>query len=65
MKSIVLLIPFLFLFSNEQYADDALTRYFPKQELKATNIPNRNHVWVFIMAGQSNMAWLIREKYLC
>jgi hypothetical protein len=56
MKSIVLLLSFFLMFSDEQQVVDARTQYFPKQELKANPIPDRNHVWVFIMAGQSNMA---------
>ncbi len=35
---------------------DGRTINFPKQEIKVSNIPNKNNVWVFIMAGQSNMA---------
>lgn len=32
------------------------TTYFPKEELKAQNVPNKDNLWVFILAGQSNMA---------
>ncbi|MEL1242545.1 sialate O-acetylesterase [Flavobacterium flavipallidum] len=31
------------------------TKNFPKQEEKVTTAPNNKKVWVFIMAGQSNM----------
>ncbi|MFV0378499.1 MAG: sialate O-acetylesterase [Mangrovibacterium sp.] len=31
-------------------------RFFPKEELSPTVIPGKSSVWVFIMAGQSNMA---------
>jgi hypothetical protein len=30
--------------------------YFPKVRNKVTDVPNKNKVWVYIMAGQSNMA---------
>lgn len=29
---------------------------FPKDELKVSNLPDRENVWVFMLAGQSNMA---------
>ncbi len=38
------------------YADWVRTRYFPKTVEKVTKIPPKNNVWVFLLAGQSNMA---------
>ena len=32
------------------------TQFFPKEELSVNNIPNKENIWVFILAGQSNMA---------
>ncbi len=31
-------------------------QFFPKQEIKAKAIPQKEKIWVFILAGQSNMA---------
>lgn len=35
---------------------DERTRYFPKQQIKVIKMPARHNLWVFILAGQSNMA---------
>lgn len=35
---------------------DKRTAFFPKVELKTEKIPNPENLWVFILAGQSNMA---------
>ena len=32
------------------------TEHFPKQSIKADKLPERHNLWVFILAGQSNMA---------
>lgn len=32
------------------------TTFFPKEELNIIKVPKKNNLWVFIMAGQSNMA---------
>ncbi len=32
------------------------TENFPKQELKVFKLPEKDNLWVFVMAGQSNMA---------
>ena len=34
------------------------TQYFPKKEIKPKKVPNKKRIWVFILAGQSNMAGL-------
>jgi len=36
--------------------NDDRTEFFPKIEQKPNVIPNKENVWVFILAGQSNMA---------
>lgn len=38
-----------------QKMDEERTRNFPHKEEKVVTIPNKSKVWVFIMAGQSNM----------
>ena len=35
---------------------DDRTAYFPKEEIKPDILPEKENVWVFILAGQSNMA---------
>ena len=35
---------------------DERTKFFPKIELSVENVPNKENLWVFILAGQSNMA---------
>lgn len=42
--------------AGKKKEDDNRTRYFPKYELKAEQIPEKKNVWVFLLAGQSNMA---------
>src|SRR5690349_3264118 len=32
------------------------TQFFPKAELKVKDLPKKENTWVFILAGQSNMA---------
>lgn len=44
------------LTSYTQKDNDARTQFFPKVELKAKSIPEKESLWVFILAGQSNMA---------
>jgi chitin disaccharide deacetylase len=38
------------------YADWLRTKNFPKQADPLSNLPKKEHVWVFFLAGQSNMA---------
>lgn len=55
----VLYLTFFFSISQTlkaQETDSERTQYFPKVIEKATIIPSKNKVWVFVMAGQSNMA---------
>src|SRR4028119_531505 len=41
--------------SSEQGKSDS-TRYLPKSIDRVEKIPSKENVWVFILAGQSNMA---------
>lgn len=55
MKNIILLISFIILVSCRQNKDNR-TINFPKSIELVNEIPNKENVWVFILAGQSNMA---------
>src|SRR5450432_2255002 len=55
MKNILLLLIVLFLISCKQ-KKETRTTYFPKSMEMAEKIPAKENVWVFLMAGQSNMA---------
>ncbi|AWV98968.1 sialate O-acetylesterase [Arcticibacterium luteifluviistationis] len=46
----------LFILSLNCFSQENWKLNFPKLEEKASEIPNKSKVWVFIMAGQSNMA---------
>jgi len=56
-KKLIILLLIIPVFSacnrNKKYDR---TQFFPKIELKAENIPNKKNLWIFILAGQSNMA---------
>ena len=56
MKRILLIITVLGLLSFTQKQKDDRTQCFPKKEVYPKKLPKKKHVWVFIMAGQSNMA---------
>jgi hypothetical protein len=45
-----------FLVSLSLKAQDERTLYFPKTRDYAKSIPARENVWIFVLAGQSNMA---------
>jgi hypothetical protein len=50
---------FLFIFVLGLFsftAGDERTRYFPRKEVKVEKLPQKKNVWVFILAGQSNMS---------
>ena len=57
MRTIVLLFFFLISIIHTD-AQDKLPRtyFFPKMEVKPADLPPASRVWVFLMAGQSNMA---------
>src|SRR5690606_31234630 len=38
------------------YGQDERTQYFPRTQNYPNPIPPRENVWIFILAGQSNMA---------
>lgn len=46
----------LFLIGCGAKEKDNRNEFFPKTELRPTEIPNKENIWVFILAGQSNMA---------
>jgi hypothetical protein len=55
MAKILILFCLLSLFVNSQ-AQDGRTVYFPKKTEYPQRLPKKKNVWIFIMAGQSNMA---------
>lgn len=57
MTTKITLALFLFLsFWTDGNAQDLRTEFFPKTEMSPSEIPNKENTWVFILAGQSNMA---------
>lgn len=46
----------ILFFSFNSFAQEDRKQYFPSQEEKLNKQPDKSKVWVFIMAGQSNMA---------
>ncbi|MCW3807114.1 sialate O-acetylesterase [Plebeiibacterium marinum] len=53
---LILIILLQVLILSAQKATTNRTKYFPREEIKAIDIPDKSKVWVFILAGQSNMA---------
>lgn len=57
MKQLILLFTLsVSLTAFAQQSDADRKKYFPKQSVSVDEFPDREKVWVFIMAGQSNMA---------
>ena len=58
IKKFLLFFTLIFSLATYCYGQnkDGRTRYFPKVELPVEKIPNKGNLWVFILAGQSNMA---------
>jgi Carbohydrate esterase, sialic acid-specific acetylesterase len=56
IKSSFILSAALFFFSCHSKMAVQRTTYFPKQTGMITHSPGKQNVWVFILAGQSNMA---------
>ena len=56
MKKIFILLVLVSFISCSPNIAVERTTYFPKQTDMATQYPKRENIWVFIMAGQSNMA---------
>src|SRR5215213_660852 len=55
MKAILFLLVCLnFIYCSSQPTDQ--TKYFPKKVDISTDTMNKQNMWVFILAGQSNMA---------
>ena len=50
------LVMLLMCLSSLGHAQDERVQYFPKKTDFPQKLPPRNRVWIFIMAGQSNMA---------
>ncbi|RTE51892.1 sialate O-acetylesterase [Arenibacter aquaticus] len=44
------------IFGMRAQEKDQRTQYFPKSELRVQKLPPKDNVWVFVLAGQSNMA---------
>jgi hypothetical protein len=55
-RSILLIIMIYISYSFVQDENAMRTQFFPKVELKAERIPDKGNTWVFLLAGQSNMA---------
>jgi hypothetical protein len=55
-KSFVIALAIFLTLGSLTILNDNRTEFFPKVELKADMIPEKHNIWVFIMAGQSNMA---------
>jgi hypothetical protein len=56
MKQLFTFFVFSVLFSCNKKIVTERTTYFPKQTEIVSSLTNKENVWVFIMAGQSNMA---------
>ncbi|QNF35494.1 sialate O-acetylesterase [Adhaeribacter swui] len=56
MKYLFLLLLLIGLHSTEFQDDPTRTQNFPKAEVRVKDLPKKEKVWVFILAGQSNMA---------
>jgi hypothetical protein len=55
-KFFLLIIALSSLKTFAQNDSESRTAYFPKTEIKPDRLPEKENLWVFIMAGQSNMA---------
>ncbi|PSR52262.1 sialate O-acetylesterase [Adhaeribacter arboris] len=56
MEKLLLLLAFCSLISCKPQLTNKRTQFFPKAELKVKDLPEKENTWVFILAGQSNMA---------
>lgn len=56
ISGIVLWLTGMLFAASMSLAQDQRTRYFPNIKEIPASIPTKENVWVFIMAGQSNMA---------
>lgn len=55
-NSIALIAILCVLTSGKPVDGDPRTQFFPKVELEVKNLPAKHNLWVFMLAGQSNMA---------
>jgi len=55
-KFFLLTIALFGLISCKQKDNEIRTQNFPKTEVSVDKMPNKEKIWVFILAGQSNMA---------
>jgi hypothetical protein len=56
MKRVLPLLIICALVSCKQNESDIRKHFFPKAEIKVNVVPKKENLWVFILAGQSNMA---------
>ena len=58
MKKVILLVLIVLrpLFVPAQNDQELRMKNFPKTEAKGDRLPKKKNLWVFILAGQSNMA---------
>lgn len=56
MKNLLLILIIVLITSCKNSVDDERTINFPKQEIKVLNHIKKENIWIYIMAGQSNMA---------
>jgi hypothetical protein len=56
MKIYLFLVAFFYTSITFAQQENNRTLYFPKIEAKPASVPAKKKVWVFVMAGQSNMA---------
>jgi hypothetical protein len=42
--------------TSQSFCQDERTRYFPKHRDYSAKLPEKENLWIFVMAGQSNMA---------
>jgi hypothetical protein len=52
----ILLLQIVFITIHAQPKKDSRTAFFPTLEERPNQMPDKKHVWVFVLAGQSNMA---------
>jgi len=63
MKTLIILVLNLCIASSifsqnivQKHAADDRTKNFPKQNVFANDMPEKQNLWIFVLAGQSNMA---------
>jgi len=58
IKIYAIVLASILIYNVTSYGQNVNKRgqFFPKVELKAQNIPKKDNLWVFILAGQSNMS---------